>query len=103
MPATDGITGHHGDNGFGQGADLALEVEDVQPGDSVVAHISALPAHSLISPRTEGFRALACQNDDAYVGIVARIGECERELFDGLGTERVAHLRAIDGDLGNAF
>ena len=40
---------HHGDDGLRAGADLALQVEDVEAGRAVVADVPARPADLLIA------------------------------------------------------
>ena len=65
VAAADGVARDHGDDGLGQRADLALEVEHVEARDAVVADVAALAADALIAARAEGVRALAAEDDDA--------------------------------------
>jgi hypothetical protein len=80
------------------GPDLSLEVEDVQPRNSVGADVSALAPHALITPGAEGIVAFPAKNHHADSLVVPRVCERANHLFDGLWTERVTDLGAGDGD-----
>ena len=103
MAAADRVAGHRGDDGLGQGADLALQVEHVQARDAVFSDIASLAAHALVSAGAEGVGALAGQDDDADLLVVARVLEGPAHLFDGERPEGVAHLGAVDRDAGDAL
>ena len=53
MAAADGVAGDHGDDRLGQGADLALQVEDVEARHAVVADVAAVAAHLLVAAGAE--------------------------------------------------
>ena len=103
-PPADRVTRDHGDDRLGEPADLDLEVEDVQPADAalghlVVAEVAVVAADPLVAPGAEGVRALAGQDDDADLRVVAADVEGARQLEERLGTEGVAHLGPADGEL----
>jgi len=75
VAATDGVAGHHGDDGLGKAADLHLEVEDVEAADAARVLVAVVPAHLLAAAGAEGLPALPGEDDDAHLGIVA--GEVE--------------------------
>ena len=53
MSAPDGITSHQGNHHLGHRTDQPLEIEDIQPRHSIIAHVSGLTANTLIPSRTE--------------------------------------------------
>ena len=59
MAAADRVAGHHGDDRLGKGADLPLEVEHVEAGHAVLAHVPAVAADLLVAPGAERLAALA--------------------------------------------
>jgi hypothetical protein len=79
------------------------DVEAAQPTAALarVGQVARVAAHTLVAARAEGERALAGEHDHADRGVLARTLERVRELDERLGTERVADLRSVDGDLGD--
>ena len=92
---------HHGDDGLRAGADLALQVENVEARRAVVTHIAARPADLLVAARAEGLFAHAGQDDDADVCVVAGVVERAAHLHHRLRTEGVVNLGTVDRDLGD--
>jgi hypothetical protein len=108
MAAADGITGHEGDDDLGHGADEFLEVEDVEAGDAIAADVAGMTAHALVAAGAEGVfavgvRAGTGEQHDADGRVFARIDERLIHLHDRLGAKRVALLRPVDRDLGDAI
>ncbi len=102
MPAADGVSGDHGDDGFRQGAELALDVEDVQARNAVFANVTGIATHLLIAPRTEGERAFPTKNDDTHIRIFMQHLQRDEHLLHRLRTEGIAHFRPVDGELADA-
>ena len=74
-----------------------------RPGGGVGAGdvAAALAAHALVAAGAERIRALAGEDHDADVEVLAGALERVGELDHGLGAERVADLGAVDRDLGD--
>src|SRR5690606_9313783 len=102
VPAADRVAGDRSDDRLGQRANLPLQIEDVEPGNAVLADVPAVPPHLLIATGAESLRAGAGQNDDAARAVVARAGERVGHLCDGLRAKGVAHFGAVNGDLRDA-
>ena len=89
-----------------------MQIGDLEPADRLVPAggrrvgtgdvATARSAHALVPARAERVRALAGQNHDADVEILAGARERIRHLDHGLRTERVAHLGPVDRDLRDA-
>src|SRR5262249_833866 len=75
----------------------------VEARDAVLADVAAVAADALVAAGAEGVLAGAGEDDDADRGVVADVVEGARELDDRAGAERVSHLGAVDGELGDAF
>ena len=102
VAAADGVARHHRHHRFWTGADLTLEIEDVQVVRPRIVLVSAVvAAHFLIATGAERFLAFAGQDNHADVVVIARIRQGLNHLFHGQRTEGVTHLRAVDGDFGN--
>src|SRR5438067_6197205 len=102
VPAADGVAGDHGHDRLRQAADLLLYVEDVEARDALGVDIAGLPAHALIAAGAERLIAFAGEDDDADLRVVAGHVEGLLQLADGERAKGVAHLRPVDGDLGDA-
>ena len=104
VAAPDCIPGHHGDHGFRAGADVALEVEHVEVVSALVVAVSTVVAADLlVATGAEGLLAKTGEDDGADMIVITGIGQGLQHLFHGAGAEGVAHLGAVDGDLGNAI
>ena len=108
VAAADRVAGDHRDDRLGQAADLDLQVEHVEAadaalGDRVVADVAVVAADALVAAGAERLRSLAGQDDDADLGVVARLLEGVRQLEQRLRPEGVAHLGPVDRDLGDAL
>ena len=102
MTATNGVTGHHGHDRLRAGADLALEVEYVEMvGASIVLITAIVTPHLLVAAGAEGEIASPGEDDDTDAGIEAGVIQCLHHLLHRQWPEGVAHLRAVDGDLGD--
>ena len=101
LAATDRVAVDQGDHGDGQGSDLALEVQDVEPGQTVRADIPAALLVALVAARAEGLVAGAGQQDAADRGVIADPPEGIDQFLDRLGAEGVVDLRPIDHDAGD--
>jgi len=109
VAAADGEAGHEGDDDLGHRADEALQVEDVEAGDAVLAHVAALlvAADLLVAAGAEGelavmLRVGPAQEHDADGGVVAGVGEGLEEFGHGVRREGVAAVRAVDGHARDA-
>ena len=104
MTTADGVTGHHGHHGLGTGADLALEIQHVEVVGALVILIAAIiPPHLLISAGAEGQLSFTGEDDDTDPGIEAGILQGFHHLLHRQRPESIAHLGAVDGDLGNTL
>ena len=102
MAAADGITRHHRHHRFRAGADLPLEIENVEVMNAGIILIAAVVAADLlIAAGAKRFVAFTGQHDDADIVVIAGIRQRLNHLFDGQRTKCVAYLRAVDGDFGN--
>ena len=108
VAAADRVARDHRDDGLRRAADLDLQVEHVEPADAllrdlVVADVAVVAPDALIAAGAERLVALAGEDDDADLGVVARLVERVRQLEQGLRPERVAHLGPADRDLRDAL
>src|SRR3954452_1904227 len=101
VPAADRVAGDHGDDRLGQPADLHVQIGDVEAPDprAGLLLVALIAAHVLVAARAERPVALAGQDDHADLRIFAGKLKRARQLDHRLRAERVAHLRAVDGDL----
>lgn len=108
MAAADGVAGDQRNDDFGHGADELLHVEDVETRHAVAAHVTRVTAHALVAARAEGVFAIlvwtgAGQEHHANGGVLTRVDQGVVKLKRRFGTERIALLRAVDGDLRDAI
>ena len=100
VAAADRVARDHRDDRLRQAPHLHVQVGHVEAADrGALRDVPAVAAHVLVAARAEGVRPLAGQHDHADVGVLARALERVRDLDQRLGTERVAHLGPVDGDL----
>ncbi|MNQ96622.1 hypothetical protein D3C85_1122370 [compost metagenome] len=69
----------------------------------VIAIATVVAADLLVAAGAERLLAEAGEDDGADMIVVTGIGQRLQHLLDGAGTEGVAHLGTVDGDLGNAI
>ena len=109
MAAANSVAVHHSDNRLGYYADKTLQIKHVQARNVVLAHIAAVAAYLLVAAGAECLIFVlavvvgAGKDDNAHFLVVARKGKRIEQLDVRLRRESVAALRAIDGDLGDAF
>jgi hypothetical protein len=70
MAATNCITSHQRDHGFGHLADQPLHFQDIQARNAILANVATVSAHALIAARTKRLIARACEQYDSHIGIV---------------------------------
>ena len=109
VAAADRIASDQGDDDLGHRTNEALEVEDVESGHAVRADIAAplVAADFLVAARAEreltvGLGVGAAEEHHADAGVIAGIGEGLEHFGDGVGRERVAPVRAVDGHAGDS-
>ncbi len=86
VAATDRVAGHHGNDRFRAGTDVALEVEHVEVmGPLVIAIATVVTTDLLVTAGAEGLLAKAGEYDGADLIVVAGIGQRLQHLFDGAG------------------
>ena len=71
-------------------------------GTPSLADVAVVAADALVAAGAEGLIARAGEDDDADLGILARVVERRAHLEQRLRPERVADLGAVDGDLRDA-
>ena len=103
MAAADRKAVHHGDDGFGERPDLFLHVEHIEPRHARRINVAADPFDMHVAPGAESFVAGTGENDYADIVSLAADDEGFRHLRNRGRRKGVAHLRAVDGDLGDAF
>ena len=101
VSTADGVARHHGNDRLGEAADLLLHIKNIEPRDAIFAEVAAVPAHLLVPAGAEGLVAFPGKDNHADRGIFAAVIEGILHFLDGLGTERVADLGAVDRDLGD--
>jgi hypothetical protein len=104
VPTADCISSHHRDNRLRCATDLHLKIENVETadtpaGDVIVANVAIRTTDPLIPAAAERRIALSGQDDHADLIIVSRQIERSLEFEQCLGTECVANLWPVDGDL----
>ncbi len=103
VAAANGVARHHRHHRFRAGTDLPLEVEHVKMVHARVILIAAVvAAHLLVTPGAEGLLTFAGEDNYPNRIIVAGIRQRLEHLFYRQGTKRIAHLRTVDGDFGDA-
>jgi len=88
--------------GLGMLRIIFLQIEHVEAGHGIGAHVAAVAAHALVAARAEGAPALAGENNDADIGAIAANIHCLNHLIHRERREGVVHLRPVDADFGNA-
>src|SRR5439155_454535 len=63
VPAADRVARHHRHHRFGQAADLDLQVEHVQPADSLGVDVAVVAADALVAARAESLGARPGEDD----------------------------------------
>jgi len=53
MSASDGISIYHGNHRLGKAPDLALHIQHIKSGYTILSHITCKTLHILISPAAE--------------------------------------------------
>ena len=101
VAAADRVAVHERYHRNRQRADLALQIEDVQPGDAVAADIAAVAAGVLVAAGAEGLVAGAGEQDAADRRVVADAVEGVDHLLDRLRPEGVADPRPVDRHAGD--
>src|ERR671914_2859073 len=102
VPTADRVAGDHGDDRLGRAAHLHVQVCHVEtPNLGAAGHVAGVAAHALVAAGAEREWAVAGEDDDTDVGVLARALERVGHLDQGLGPEGVAHLGPVDGDLGD--
>ena len=107
LAAPHGVTGHQGDHHLGQAADDPLQIEHVEARQAVVADVTAIAAHALITAGTEGKttvggRANAGEQHHTDLAVIADAAEGIAEFGHRLGAEGIALGRAVDRHAGDA-
>ena len=110
VAAADGEAGDEGDDDFGHRPDEALEVEDVEARDAILAHVAAflVATDLLVAAGAEGeltvaLRIGASEEYHADRGVVARIGKSLQHLGDRIRGEGVAAGGAVDRHAGDTI
>ena len=103
MAAADRKAVHHGDDGFGERTDLFLHVEHIKPRHTRGINVASDPFDMHVAPGAEGL--VAGTGEHHYSDIVSLAADDQRfrHLRNSGRRKSVAHLRAVDGDLGDAF
>ena len=102
VAASDRISRHHGEHGLGEAPYLDLKIQDVQPADTLGIEVAVITPNSLVTTGAEGLGPGAGEQDDSDRGIVSRDLEGARQLEERRRSKGVAHLRPVDGELGDA-
>ena len=102
VTSADGVSGHHGDDGLGHGADGALHVQNVQARHAVFTDITGISAHFLVASGAESVRAFSGQDDHAHPGVFMSGVQGVEHFMHGQGTERIADVGAVDRDFCDA-
>ena len=103
MAAADRKAVHHGDDGFGERTDLFLHVEHIEPRHTCGVNVASDPFDMHVAPGAEGLVAGTGENYYADIVSLAADDQRFRHLRNSGRRKSVAHLRAVDGDLGDAF
>ena len=108
VSTTDRVTGNERDDRLGHRSHVPLKLEHVEPGDPVLAYVPRVAAHLLVSTSAERplpvlRRSVAREENNPDIRIFSRIAKRFLHFKEGVGPERVAHLRAIEGDARGAI
>jgi len=71
-------------------------------GAGIILIAAVIATHFLITAGTEGFVPFAGENNHADAVVITRIRQRLDHLFDRQRAERITHLRAVNGNFGNA-
>ena len=102
VPSADGKTVDRRNHGLGQRTDLFLHLQHIQTGHTVVPDISPVPFHVHVASGTKSLVAHSCQHHHTDITPLAANIERVAHLRHRARRKSVAHLRAVDGDTGNA-
>mmetsp|Transcript_7246 Transcript_7246/g.13747 ORF Transcript_7246/g.13747 Transcript_7246/m.13747 type:complete len:234 (-) Transcript_7246:204-905(-) len=97
------VSRHHTYHWLGHAPDLHLEVEDVQPGDAVLANVPSSPANRLIPPAAKRQVAGAGENDGSHVAVVAAVLHAPDDFLNCTRPKCIASFWAVDSDLCNSL
>jgi hypothetical protein len=115
VSAAGSPSGDHCDNNFGHKPDEALDLKDVETSagrgaegargrSSVGVLVSIAATDALVAAAAErpaavlGARAVAGEEDNTDLGVLAGVIQCAIQFVDRVRAERVAHLGAVEGD-----
>ena len=102
VPSADSEPVDSGDNRLGDHAYHGVQLRDAELGVAGVVLVAVLAAYLLIAPARERLVARAREDHDAHRIVLPRVLERADHLVDRQRSERVAHLRTVDGDRGDA-
>ena len=109
VPAAHGPSWHHGDHHLVHEADLALDVQDVESVDPVLAFVAGVGPDILIATAAErpapvlGRRAFSCDENDADVLALVASDQRLPKLIHGLGRECIPYFGAVERDARHPF
>ena len=98
VAAADREAVHQRDNRDRQRPDLALQVQDVEASQPVVADVPAATLDVQVAARAEGLVSCAGKEDAADRSVIANASEGVDQLGHGLRSEGISNLRAVDRD-----
>ncbi len=107
MSTADGISCNQGNDRLGHASDDALQLKHIQTWNTTVADVSGMSTHFLVPAGTERIlpvcsRPLARKQHNTYARVVPNIPEGVDHFVDGSRTKRIAYLRTVKGDAGDA-
>ena len=107
VPAADRVARNQRDDRLRHRADVALQLEHVQARHPALAHVPRVTADLLVAAGAERplpvlRRAVAGEQHDADVGILAGIAKGFLHLQQRVGAKRVADLGPVEGDARDA-
>src|SRR5690554_5281197 len=98
MSGANCIAVHHGDYWLGDGANLLLHIEHVEAGHAILANVTSLTLHVLVTTGTKGLVTCSGEYHHAHFLHLAADAQCVAHLCGGSGGKGVAVARAVNGD-----
>ncbi len=101
MATTYGKTIDHSYDWLGQGTYGLVQIQHVEPRNAIRPHISTSAFVVLVTPRTESFVALSCEDDHANFWPLSTNLDSIQHLKVSLRTKGITHLLSANGYFGN--
>ena len=108
LPSPDRVARHQSDHNLGQAANDPLQIKNIQPWETVVAHVPPVASHALVASGAKSMGTVwsgtnSREQHHADVAVIADPAEGITELSHGLGPKGIAFGWAVDRNASDAL